>query len=319
LGFLLEAAYQHDSKLDDFDSIFLVRRENVDNLRKYIIEPITPSIRQLLRIQLMKEEWKLQLQAYQRLSMAVQTRQMAGQVFASMAQLQLQKDVALDLVPMKLQPASGRMNAKWTSQPNNRVVPSSTAPDSDAGDTADTPTSIKFTPKDKVVYDGPTQVNIHCNVFYVPKSWKQVAFDSFILADQVLYIFQFTSASSHEIEEGIMDFFSQPPLHETLEGVPWRLVFVIRPGATIECRELNVDKLKEFGKRVTLFTAEFDPNTHTSPELLKGHTSARSLSPPSTDAPAGLSAQKRKLEARVVSPKQDPARPNGRQPSKRRA
>jgi hypothetical protein len=101
-----------------------VRRDLLD----YIIEPITPSVGRPLRIQLMKEEeWKLQLRAFKRLSMAVQMRQMANQFFASMAQLQPQKEIALDLVPMKMQPASGTRNAKWSSQSNNRVVPSSTA------------------------------------------------------------------------------------------------------------------------------------------------------------------------------------------------
>jgi len=243
---LLQFTQQTDITLDVSHSVFLVRRQKVDNLQGYIVEPITDSVGLLLRLKLMEAEWREQIQAYRKLAKAPGDRAWAGPVFESMAQLQLQKEVALDLVPMTRQQGSGNRLPKWIS--------SSRAPN--AGDAANTPTPIKFKPKDIVRYD--TLEAIHPDVLYVPNAPNQVGFDSFILHDAILFMFQMTTSPEHPIKLGIMDFLS----HETLKKAQGHFIFVVPPGGTTECRESTDERFKEFWEKagvVPLFTAEFDP------------------------------------------------------------
>jgi hypothetical protein len=229
-----------------------------------------------------------------------------------MAQLQLQKEVALDLVPMTRQPASGRNKAKWIIAPKVTATAASSSIASNVRDAANTPILIKFTPEGTEVYTGSRPANILPNIFYLPKSVNQPAFDSFILADEVLYIFQFSVASKHDINPSVMDFSS----HATLKEALWRFIFVVPPDGTLEYPEpsgVAGEKLKEFWKRVTLFTAEFDPSKHTgSARDEDGDEIMRTQSPPpSTAAPAEPStstlSQRDKGKARTVPAVQKPA------------
>jgi hypothetical protein len=305
LDYLLKLADRVEFNLDVSHSIFLVRRLNVANLQECIVEPITPSVGRLLHTKLMEEGWKRRIKAYKYLVGIPGNRDLAGRIFKSMAQHQLQKEVALDLVPMKRQPGLGDRDAKWMRQHNNVAVSTSTAPKAD--DAANTPTSIKFETKDTFGYDKLGE--IHSDVFYVPNSPNQVGFDSFILHDEILYIFQITIASKHLIKPGIMDFLS----HETLKKAQWRFIFVIPPGETVECPESNDDKLKEFWESVAPpLSAEFDFGKYTGAEM-EDQTTAQppathrreEVETPSIDAPAGPSASARSGQKRgeqVMSP-----------------
>jgi hypothetical protein len=256
----------------------------------------------------MKEDWKDQFIAYGHLATHPRLKQLAGHVFESMAQLQLQKEVALDLVPMTRQPALGRNKAKWIIAPKVTATAASSSIASNVRDAVNTPILIKFTPEGTEVYTGPTPTNILPNIFYLPKSLNQPAFNFFILADEVLYIFQFSIASEHEINPSIMDFFP----HATLKEALWRFIFVVPPDETLELPEPSRDageKLKEFWNRATLFTAEFDPSKHTRPEL-GGRTSAQSPSTPATLLKQ-IPRSRTKRKAEDASPVQDLARPNG--------
>ena len=193
----------------------------------------------------MKVEQKERLRIYLLLARVQGSKIMTSIVFESLAQLQLQEEVSLNLVPMVEVPAPRKGNAKWESQPSSRA------------DTANPPFLTQFKPTNTVEYDKSELSRFKPGVFYVPMS-NQVAFDSFMLVDQVLYIFQFSISASHEITEDIMKFLSQPTLEEKLQGTEWRFVFVIPPGSTIVCSESNAAKLKGFWDRAGLFTAEVD-------------------------------------------------------------
>ena len=225
-------------------SIILVKRKNADDLHEFTIEPITLSVKRLLKRQLMREE-KERLRTYLQISKTHESRIVPGLVFESLAQHQLQEEVSLTLLPMvRVQTPGGRGNAKWQNQ--------SSCP---AGAT-NPPFLIQFKPTDTVEYEGSTLEDFQAGVFYVPMASNQVA--SFILVDQILYIFQVTIAASHDIKEGIMKFFSQAKLRDTLQGAEWRFVFVIPPRSEIVCPESNVEKLKWFWATAKLFTAEID-------------------------------------------------------------
>lgn len=72
--------------------------------------------------------------------------------------------------------------------------------------------------------------SIEPNVFYVPKMTNQKAFDSFVLLDDFLYIFQITVGMWHDINHELIDVadkYSFPPRHQ------WRFVFIIPPNMTL--------------------------------------------------------------------------------------
>jgi len=225
-------------------SIILVKRKNEDDLDEFTIEPITLSVKRQLKRQLMREEKKQRLRTYLQTSKSRDSRIVAGLVFESLAQLQLQEEVALTLFPMVRVKTPRSRNAKWKNRsrrPAGAVKP------------------IQFKPTKTVEYNESTlKKKFRAGVFYVPMSSNQVAFDSFILVGQILYIFQFTIAASHDIKEGIMNFFSQAALMDKLQGAEWRFVFVIPPRSKIVCPESNVEELKKFWATTKLFTAEID-------------------------------------------------------------
>jgi hypothetical protein len=71
---------------------------------------------------------------------------------------------------------------------------------------------------------------IEPNIFYVLEATNQSALDSFILLDDVLYIFQITIKSTHNINHGLIksaNNYGFPPMDR------WQLVFIIPPNHTL--------------------------------------------------------------------------------------
>lgn len=72
--------------------------------------------------------------------------------------------------------------------------------------------------------------SIEPNTFYVPEMTNQKVFDSFILLDGLLYIFQITVGMRHDINHGLIDVADKYsfPLKDR-----WRFVFIIPPNMTL--------------------------------------------------------------------------------------
>ena len=252
--------------MDLSHSIILLKREDVDNLHGFTIEPVSHFVKQLLKRKLMEVEQKEWLLSDLLRTRVKNRRILASLIFESLAQLQFQQEVSLNLVPMAKVPAPPRGNTEWESQPRsssptpqNLVDSAGQGSSSVSVDPANTPFPIRFKPTDTVEYDESKLCGIRADAFYVPTSSNQEAFNSFILVDQVLYIFQFSIAASQEINEGgVMKFFSQPMLKERLQGAEWRFVLVVPPRSTIVFSESNVAMLKGFGDRARLFIGEID-------------------------------------------------------------
>ena len=223
--------------------MLLIRREEGSDFQEFFLEPVTSYVRRRLKERFMEEEWKEQLRVYESFASLKQLRRLASVVFESMVQLQLQKEVVLNLVPMWN--LRGTENPTWTSHP----IAANTY----------TGIPIRFKPENVVKYEGSTLKVFHPCDLYVPTSSKQVAFDAFVLVDGVLYIFRFSEAPSHGIKGDMMDFFSQPTLYTMLQGAKWRFVFITPLGLTITCDEPSITRFAESRERVTLFSAEFDP------------------------------------------------------------
>ena len=225
--------------------IILVKRECVDDLHKFTIEPISLSVNRQLRQQLMKNEQKEQLRTY--LLHETFQRSRIGLIFESMAQFHLQEQADLDLVRMVREPGQRGGNARWVSK---------------RGSGTSSGTRLSLKPVDVIEYKGNWPSSIKEDVFYVPSNPNQVALDSFILIKQVLYIFKMTIATKHSIKEGIMKFLS----HSQFKKLKWYFVFVIPQGSLVLYSEENIAKMKLFWDKATPFTAEIDVDKLTQPQ-----------------------------------------------------
>jgi len=121
---------------------------------------------------------------------------------------------------------------------------------------------ILLKPEDTAEYATSHPEVIKEGVFYVPLAQNQVAFDSFLLVGQVLYLFQMTIAARHEIKEGIMDFLKHP----TLMRAQWYFIFVTPTASPLVCRQPNVAKMDELWQKAKLFVAEIDFHTLWPPQ-----------------------------------------------------
>ena len=230
-------------------------------LQRYTVEPITSHVMQKLRSRLMEAEPEEQLRVYERFESVSASRRLASVVFESMAQVKLHKEVALTLVPMVRQPPASKGGlAHWTSQFIDESV---SMPIEDSGPVraivANGSLSINFKPNNTIQYPRPAPSVIGSGNYYVPESPNQEGFDSFIVDSGVLYIFRFTTMNWNEIKGELMDFFTQEMLQTLLQGKEWRFVFVVPPGAKVECPESSDDRMKTFWKKVKVFSAVFDP------------------------------------------------------------
>ncbi len=110
-------------------------------------------------------------------------------MFESLAQSKLQQGIKLKLVPMVKRESGGSGRRKklprWHSDHGDGANPSSAR-------------QIDFIPARTEGYSSsPGQ--IEDKVYYVLEAEDQVAFDSFIMSDTKLYIFQFSIGSNHLI------------------------------------------------------------------------------------------------------------------------
>lgn len=319
LRYLIYFARQGEIQLDASHSIFLVRRPEVDNLTKYIVEPISDSVALVLQDQLMRATWDEQVLLYETTATSPMSRAWAGRVFEVMAQRQLREEVALDLVPMKREAGSGNRLSWWIPQHNKVGVSSSTDPN--AGGAANTPISIRFKPKAIFAYDRLPDT-CQRDVFYVPRATNQVAFDSFILHDTSLFIFQMTIAAEHTIKRGIMDSLA----HRTLREAKLHFIFVVPPNGITKCPESKDDELNEFWEMtrvVPLFTAVFDSGKYTGQTIAQAPATHSQGSARAVDTPAGpsMSTRSRSRQERsetVVSPEQGSSNKKQRRKNKKK-
>ncbi|KAH9166711.1 hypothetical protein EDB89DRAFT_1910472 [Lactarius sanguifluus] len=153
------------------------------------LEPVTRMIKLKLQNKLRKET----------LANVEGTRRIAGIVYESLAQDMLEEKIALKLVPMvkrELGKSGRRLKfPRWLSDHGGGANLSLVRP-------------IDIMPVKMFVYtasglDHP----IENMVYYALEAQNQVAFDSFIMAEGKLYIFQFTIGSDHSMKEEIVRFF----------------------------------------------------------------------------------------------------------------
>ena len=223
-----------------------LRRANLEfnNMSKYVyhsLEPITHAVEVALRNQLWQEEQIDQFRFYSFLTLEsgkITMRPIAGLVFKWMGHSWLQKCIKLDLFPLMERKSSE------SSRPQLR---------STHGNTSKTPEfSIDIQPTRMIAYPGSSLGTIEPGAYYILESESQVAFDSFIVVDDTLYIFRFSVASDHPINAEILSFLPQISLLSKLE---WRYVFVVPPRSETSCHQPQDNHVVTVPKGTRLFSA----------------------------------------------------------------
>lgn len=156
--------------------------------------------------------------------------------------------IELALVPMVRKESGGsgqvKKSPQWHSNHGDGTNPSSVQ-------------LIDITPARTIVYPGSSLGRIEDEVYYVPESQSQFAFDSFIVANRELYIFQFSMGSDDPIQKGTIPCVIQESLPPRAN---WHFVFVVptEPVSEICCpktRDSDLELLNE----MDLFSAMLDP------------------------------------------------------------
>ena len=90
--------------------------------------------------------------------------------------------------------------------------------------------SVDIQPSKTLEYTNNGFESLEPNVFYVPESTNESALDSFILVDDILYIFQMTIKPIHDIKGGLID--SADRYHFPSRD-KWRFVLIIPPNLVL--------------------------------------------------------------------------------------
>lgn len=230
------------------EMIFLIRRDEVDDLEVAHIEPISKDIEmQLVATINALQEFK-RIGLYAALSSVTATRKVAGLVYESLGHTRLQEGITLFMKPMIKLPLTRELKLHWF----HHWIPQ--GEDSMYMDNARI--SVTFPANTPIVYEGKL-TSLERNRLYVPKKSNQVAFDSFYQHNKMLYFFQFTMAASHDIRSGMEDSLSEAGLLDIFPPkANWRFVFITPPDCSVTAKGNSV--VNEFLKGVTLYSAHLE-------------------------------------------------------------
>jgi hypothetical protein len=210
------------------------------------VELVSPVVEMVLQVRLWEQSQAEQLALYRKLANFESTRCIANLAFKAWAHTMLQKRIVLDIVPMVIRELRGTGEPRWHSNHGEGRDPSSVR-------------LIDITPVNTKLFKGSKLDQIEDKFYYIPENKNQVAFDSFIMANGNLYIFQCSISSDHPIKAGILHFFSQvslPPWDH------WYFVFVIpnEPGQEITYPQPLDSGLKALlaADKMKLYTAPLD-------------------------------------------------------------
>jgi hypothetical protein len=229
--------------------VCLISRE--DRERVYssaALSPITSSIKSRLANHFRTLDHREQIRLYKHFSKVPDSRAMAGIFFEAAGQRCLQHGVTLHLVPMVRLPPH-RKNHQWHTSCvflHNTTLERSHQQALEQGQSLTIPKDLQI---QEYAKDGPLSP-ITPNVIYVPELANQVALDSFIIMNNLLYIFQFMIDKEHSIKSGLIDFVDKYPELPSMDN--WRFVFIIPPEHELICPQPQSQKLQPYSAVINL-------------------------------------------------------------------
>ena len=202
------------------------------------ISPMTDFVGSQIAIRFRHHQLRDQIQLYKGLAAIPSARGMTGNIFEAYGQQLFQRQISIEYLPM-VRLSDRTLSAGEVQTLGNRASQwhtSHTALDDDDLEAIRqtilaTKSTLVVSPSGTCEYcESNVKARIEPDVYYMPRSANQVAFDSFILHDGYLFIFQFTGASSksHQVKFGLFTFLAQCAANNNIpERDKWRFIFVI--------------------------------------------------------------------------------------------
>lgn len=222
-------------------TIFLVRRANDDDLGSLpIVSVITPTVHSRLAMKFRDIQQDDMIRLYQRFASEPEFRRLAGIIYEAFAQCKLQNGLVISLLPMvKLEEARGQYYSSHVELMDLNLEGSRKEVLKQVYDI-----EIKPVRHEMFTVGGPS--HIQEGIFYLPAADNHEANNSFILLNNILYIFQFAAGWTHGIKISLIPFFEKykeqgevPPISS------WRFVFIIDSNLTLICPQPWQLKLQE--------------------------------------------------------------------------
>ena len=205
--------------------VFIVRRNEVDDLERAHIEPISANVELQLITMLNKLQHIERIELYHAFASVSPTRAVAGLMYEALAHTLLQKGVTLALERMEESFKQTRYH--WKTQSEEQA--------SNSIDQDDSPprTSIRFPCTPAIIYKGDL-TSIEPDRLYIPEARNQASIDSFCKLAEFFYIIQLTVSHKHDIKRAIE--YSLPT--NLMDLLPpkkyWRFVFISPPGCEVD-------------------------------------------------------------------------------------
>ena len=212
--------------------IALLNRQLSDKVRSQgVVIPITPYIQSRLSNRFRDLGRREHLRLYEAFANVPEGRRMAGVFFEALAQRALQVGITLELVPMVKLDRAPRGLPQWHS---SHEFLANLQLEQRRQDALIGRFNIDIKPIRTEEFSNKKPLSLARDVMYVPEAKNQEALDSFIWLDEGLFILQFTIAETHDIKQGLLDFFrkyvvSFPPLSS------WNFLFIIEPNQILKC------------------------------------------------------------------------------------
>ena len=214
--------------------ICLLQREGpINTFSEPQISPMTDFIRSQITICLRNHQRREQIRVYWKFSVIPGARGMTGNIFEAYGHLVFQQKISINYLPMVRLPDQKLPDDEIQArrQQKHRWHSSHTALDDRTlealrQDALSSQSSLNVSPSRTCEYgEDDMKSRIEPDVYYIPRSTNQVAFDSFILHGGYLFVFQFTGAQTHQIKFGLITFLTQ---HANLpEQDKWRFIFIL--------------------------------------------------------------------------------------------
>ena len=213
--------------------ICLLSRGQRDNVHSpAVVAPITPSIQSRLSTRFRNLHRDEQIRLYKYFERVPESRKVAGIFYEAIVQSYLQDGRILKLVPMVTLEETKRKRSEDESQHqwySSHIIIHNPALEARRLKVLNS-FDVNIHPNRILEYSDNGLQSIEPNVFYVPEMTNQKAFDSFVLLDGLLYIFQITVGVHHDINRGLIDVADKssfPPRDQ------WRFTFIIPPNMTL--------------------------------------------------------------------------------------
>jgi hypothetical protein len=224
--------------------IFMVRRQEIDDLKCAYVEPISANIEKRIMVTIKMLQQLDRVNLCRTFVSVNATRMIADLFYESLCHARIEEGITLTLMRMKKR--MEQTLAHWRFEGEGQ------APDFMNMDD-DTQKILCLPPNPAVIYESRL-ASIEPNHLHVPSSRNKVGFDSFIILDSILYFFQLTVADSHEIKTRIMTLLSE---YESLDLLPprkkWRFVFITPPESNVDVKAIF--EVETFLEGVEMFSA----------------------------------------------------------------